>query len=36
MVQNDDQMKISILSSGSTGNVTYIETPQRKVLVDAG
>jgi phosphoribosyl 1,2-cyclic phosphodiesterase len=31
-----DQLKVSILSSGSTGNVTYIETPQRKVLVDAG
>ncbi|GEP19484.1 MBL fold metallo-hydrolase [Pediococcus argentinicus] len=33
---NDDEMKISVLSSGSTGNVTYIETPQHKVLVDAG
>ena len=31
-----DAMKISILASGSTGNVTYIETPQHKVLVDAG
>lgn len=36
MEQKDDQMKISVLSSGSTGNVTYIETPRRQVLVDAG
>lgn len=28
--------KYSILSSGSTGNVTYIETAERKILVDAG
>ena len=34
-VENDD-MKISVLASGSTGNVTYIETPQHKVLLDAG
>lgn len=33
--QNDD-MKISVLASGSTGNVTYIETPEHKVLLDAG
>jgi phosphoribosyl 1,2-cyclic phosphodiesterase len=31
-----DTLKISVLASGSTGNTTYIETPQRKVLVDAG
>lgn len=31
-----DDMKVSILASGSTGNVTYIETPEHKVLVDAG
>ncbi|MDR1606078.1 MAG: MBL fold metallo-hydrolase [Streptococcaceae bacterium] len=28
--------KYSILASGSTGNCTYIETPERKILVDAG
>ena len=32
----DDELKVSVLASGSTGNVTYIETPQHKVLVDAG
>lgn len=32
----DDGMKISVLASGSTGNATYIETPQHKVLLDAG
>ncbi|WP_125980418.1 MBL fold metallo-hydrolase [Loigolactobacillus iwatensis] len=36
MDNKDDQLKVSILSSGSTGNVTYIETPQCKILVDAG
>ncbi|NEW66274.1 MBL fold metallo-hydrolase [Carnobacteriaceae bacterium zg-84] len=29
-------MKISMLASGSSGNVTYIETPKKKILVDAG
>ncbi|MCF6515585.1 MBL fold metallo-hydrolase [Lactobacillus sp. S2-2] len=29
-------MKVSVLSSGSSGNVTYIETNQHKVLLDAG
>ncbi|AMB99515.1 metallohydrolase [Aerococcus urinaehominis] len=29
-------MRVSMLGSGSTGNCTYIETPKRKVLVDAG
>lgn len=33
---SEDDMKISVLASGSTGNVTYIETPQHKMLVDAG
>lgn len=28
--------KASMLASSSTGNVTYIETPERKVLLDAG
>ncbi|MCD2255617.1 MBL fold metallo-hydrolase [Agrilactobacillus fermenti] len=32
----DSHMKISVLASSSSGNVTYIETPKRKVLVDAG
>ena len=31
-----DDFKVSMLASGSTGNVTYIETPQHKILVDAG
>ncbi|KRN08653.1 MBL fold metallo-hydrolase [Liquorilactobacillus mali] len=34
--QEKDDMKISVLASGSSGNVTYIETPKRKILVDAG
>ena len=29
-------MKVSVLSSGSTGNSTLIETPQHKILMDAG
>lgn len=29
-------MKISVLASGSSGNVTYVETGRRKVLIDAG
>ena len=28
--------KVSVLASGSTGNSLYIETPQRRLLVDAG
>jgi len=32
----ENGFKYSILASGSTGNVTYIETPERKILVDAG
>ncbi|GAA6113552.1 MAG: MBL fold metallo-hydrolase [Apilactobacillus sp.] len=36
-MNNDaDDMKISVLSSGSGGNVTYIETNQHKILLDAG
>lgn len=31
-----DTLKVSVLASGSTGNTTYIETPHRKILVDAG
>lgn len=33
---NADQLKVSVLASGSSGNVTYIETPEQKILVDAG
>lgn len=34
---NDDfSIRVSMLASGSSGNVTYIETPKRKILVDAG
>ncbi|KRM12620.1 MBL fold metallo-hydrolase [Paucilactobacillus suebicus] len=32
----DDQLHYSILASGSTGNVTYLETPEHKILIDAG
>ncbi|WP_236704359.1 MBL fold metallo-hydrolase [Companilactobacillus kimchiensis] len=32
----DDSLKVSILASSSSGNVTYIETPKHHVLVDAG
>ncbi|MCM0582962.1 MBL fold metallo-hydrolase [Weissella diestrammenae] len=32
----NDEFKVSMLASGSSGNVTYIETPEHKVLVDAG
>lgn len=28
--------KYSILASGSTGNSFYLETPQKRILVDAG
>ncbi|WP_105956972.1 MBL fold metallo-hydrolase [Apilactobacillus quenuiae] len=36
MSNNADSMRISVLSSGSGGNVTYIETNKHKVLLDAG
>ena len=29
-------MKIEVLSSGSKGNTTYIETDKSKILIDAG
>ncbi len=35
-LETQDQIKYSILASGSTGNATYIETPHRRILVDAG
>lgn len=31
-----DAMQVSVLASSSSGNTTYIETPNHKVLVDAG
>lgn len=31
-----DGLRISVLSSGSTGNVTYIESPHERLLIDAG
>ncbi|KRN19436.1 MBL fold metallo-hydrolase [Pediococcus claussenii] len=36
ILSSDKGLKVSVLASGSTGNVTYIETPEHKVLVDAG
>lgn len=35
-VTDDFSIRVSMLASGSSGNVTYIETPKRKILVDAG
>ncbi|KRL59186.1 hypothetical protein FC69_GL001812 [Latilactobacillus fuchuensis DSM 14340 = JCM 11249] len=35
-MSENDQMQVSILASSSSGNTTYIETPQHKILVDAG
>ncbi|MBR4569223.1 MAG: MBL fold metallo-hydrolase, partial [Candidatus Riflebacteria bacterium] len=29
-------MKVSVLSSGSKGNTTYIETKEAKILIDCG
>ncbi len=38
MMQMESELgfKFSLLASGSSGNATYIETPQRKILVDCG
>ncbi len=33
---SEDSLKVSVLASSSSGNVTYIETPEHRVLVDAG
>ncbi|WP_429971702.1 MBL fold metallo-hydrolase [Fructilactobacillus sp. Tb1] len=33
---NNDDFKVCVLSSGSGGNVTYIETPEHKIIEDAG
>lgn len=35
-VEKENSFQISVLASGSTGNSLYIETPQKKFLVDAG
>lgn len=34
--EQEETLKISMLASGSTGNCTYIETNQQRLLVDAG
>ena len=31
-----DPLRYSILASGSTGNVTYLETRNHRILIDAG
>ena len=33
---SESSFLVSLLTSGSSGNATYIETPQRKILVDCG
>ena len=33
---SESSFLVSLLVSGSSGNATYIETPQRKILVDCG
>ena len=33
---SDLGFKYSILASGSTGNSFYLETPEKKILIDAG
>ncbi|MHA8110441.1 MBL fold metallo-hydrolase [Lactobacillaceae bacterium Melli_B4] len=36
MTDDSNFMRVSILSSGSAGNVAYIQTPQHQILLDAG
>lgn len=36
MSTQGDDLRISILSSGSTGNVCYVESPNERLLIDAG
>lgn len=31
-----DDLRISVLSSGSTGNVCYVESPNERIMIDAG
>lgn len=33
---NQDSFQFSILASGSSGNCTYVETGQKRILIDAG
>lgn len=35
-MQEKDSLRYSILASGSTGNVTYLETAHHRILIDAG
>lgn len=35
-MSEDFGMRVSVLASSSSGNATYLETPQHRVLVDAG
>ncbi len=34
--KENNGLKVSILASGSSGNVTYIESEKKKLLVDSG
>lgn len=36
MMENNQGLKVSILASGSSGNVTYIESANQRLLVDSG
>ncbi len=36
MQAQNDGLRVSVLASGSTGNCTYIETAEHKILIDAG
>ena len=33
---SENAFKYSVLASGSTGNSFYVETPQKRLLIDAG
>ena len=35
-MEETDPLRYSILASGSTGNVTYLETKEHHILIDAG
>lgn len=36
LVEKEQAFQVSVLASGSTGNALYVETPKKKLLVDAG
>ncbi len=36
MLEMNNAFNISILASGSTGNSLYLESPRKRILVDAG